>query len=185
MAYRNFASLLINEVTWKDIFSKLNCFQEEIHADKLAYLPHFRYPCKKPFLNLLPSESETEQSLQLEFKVTKLVGFSKTVHVELTDKDFVLMIQITRITKKHAKIQFYFDSQRTMKSQRLKKIVKELLCQIYVRDWHQVLKSDLKQLKQSKSPIKANLNGIGRELTPDFKAHVSKTGHMLEGANNK
>ena len=60
MAYKNFASLLINEVTWKDVFSKLNCFQEEIHADKLTYLPHFRYPCKKPFLNLLPSESETE-----------------------------------------------------------------------------------------------------------------------------
>ena len=54
-----------------------------------------------------------------------------------------------------------------------------------MKDWHQVLTSDLKQLKQSKSPIKANLNGIGKELTPDFKAHVSKTGHMLEGANNK
>ena len=103
----------------------------------------------------------------------------------MTDNTFVLMIQITKITKKHAKIQFYYDSQKTINSSTLKKIFKELLSQIYLRDWSSVLHSDLKQLKQSKSPSKANLNGFGRELTPDFKAHVSKTGHLLEGANNK
>ena len=47
------------------------------------------------------------------------------------------------------------------------------------------MQSDLKKLKLSKSPSKVNLNVFSKELTPDFKAHTSKTGHLIEGANNK
>ena len=49
MSYKNFATLILNEVTWKQVFYQFNGDLDEIEAAKLPYLSKFKYPSKKTY----------------------------------------------------------------------------------------------------------------------------------------
>ena len=139
MSYRNFATLILNDVTWKQVFSEFHVSFGEIEFSKLAYMPKFKYPSKKAYCCPLPTDSEQAMNVYFEFKVSRLSSFNRTIHIELSESHFKLIVQITRITSKHAKFHLYcddFDFQRLINP---KKLLVDLIKQVYSNDWRQTI----------------------------------------------
>ena len=71
---------------------EFNNSKGELEAAKLPYLPKFKYPSKKAYTCPLPTDSDQERNVYFEFRVTRIACFSKTLHVELSESHFRLIV---------------------------------------------------------------------------------------------
>ena len=172
LSYRNFASLIINDVTWKQVFSQIKSNQSAVDSARLRHLPKFKYPSKKAYQCPFPTDFDNAVNVYFEFKVSKVVSWSKTIHIELNESHFKLIVQLTRLTPKHAKIQMYCDDFDFQTLINPKKLLLELVKHAYSQSWSQAMQSEIKDLVSIKSPkLQPGQTPLmfGKEGTPNFK----------------
>ena len=122
-SFNCYAVQILNQTNWKAVFDSI---KQKLPASV------FKFPLshKHKFVSF-PSDQDTSAKVVFEFKIDKCAFVSRTFHLELTEAQLTIKVQLHRLTSKQARFLVFCNCEEFQSLINLKQLCLDIVRHFY------------------------------------------------------